>query len=77
VFDPATATALIVLLVVQLILVLVLFALVGVWVWMILDWIKRLDSDPAAAEPYKIQLLLGWPFNYYLRVYRPLGPAKR
>lgn len=52
------------------------FLLIGVWMWMTNDWSKRKDSDPAVFERYKIQMLLGWPFGYYLNVYRKSGPAK-
>ncbi len=56
---------------------ILLFAIVlmVVWVWMLNDWNKREKIDPEAHERYKIQMILGWPFGYYLNVYRKHGPA--
>lgn len=50
--------------------------LMVVWVWMLNDWNKRQKTDLAAYERYKTQMILGWPFGYYLNVYRKSGPAK-
>jgi hypothetical protein len=49
--------------------------LIVVWVWMLNDWNKRAKSDPATHERYKIQMIIGWPFGYYLNVYRKNGPV--
>jgi hypothetical protein len=54
---------------------LLAFLLIGVWLWMLVDWNKRERSDPATHERYKIQMLVGWPFGYFLNVYRKNGPA--
>jgi hypothetical protein len=56
-----------------------LFALVilGVWIWMMMDWTKRTKTDPAEAEKYKIQMIIGWPFGYYINVFRKNGPARK
>lgn len=48
----------------------------AVWVWVLNDWNKRQKTDLAAYERYKTQMILGWPFGYYLNVYRKSGPAK-
>jgi hypothetical protein len=55
--------------------ILLLLAIVAVWVWMIFDWNKRGQTDPEIADKYKIQMIIGWPFGYYLNVYRKMGPA--
>ncbi len=56
---------------------IILFAVVMmvVWVWMLNDWNKRETIDPTIHERYKIQMIIGWPFGYYLNVYRKHGPA--
>lgn len=56
---------------------ILLFAIVlmVVWVWMLNDWNKREEIDPGAYERYKIQMILGWPFGYYLNIYRKHGSA--
>lgn len=57
-------------------LILVLLVIVAVWAWMIIDWNKRCQTEPEMADRYKIQMIIGWPFGYYLNVYRKQGPAK-
>ncbi len=74
--DPAAVNTLIVLLSIAIVLTVILFALLALWAWMIFDWLKRVDSEPEIAERYKLQMILGWPVNYYLRVYRKSGPAR-
>lgn len=56
---------------------LVFFLIIFVfWAWMMLDWLKRLKSDPDNAKPYVVWMIIGLPIPYFLNVYRRLGPAK-
>ncbi len=73
--DPAAVNILIILLTAAILLTIILFALLALWTWMIFDWLKRVDSEPEVAERYKMQMILGWPINYYLYVYRKSGPV--
>lgn len=75
-FDSSTITLFICLTVAMGLLIIVGFVLLGMWVWMINDWTKRMNTDPATAEHYKIQMLLGWPVSYYRKVYLKNGPAQ-
>ena len=75
--SPDFGLAIIILLACSAALLLFLILVLGVWAVMMIDWVRRLDSDPTAAEPYKIQMILGWPFGYYLNVYRVRGPSRK
>jgi hypothetical protein len=56
--------------------VLLLLPVLAVWAWMMVDWVKRNQAEPEYAKPYTVQMFIGWPFGYYLNVYRKRGPAK-
>lgn len=56
---------------------LFLMVVLSVWTWMIFDWNKRCQTDPALADRYRVQMIIGWPFGYYLNVYRKNGPASK
>ena len=56
--------------------IILLLPVLAVWFWMLLDWSRRIKYDPDAGEPYKVQMIVGWPFGYYKNVYRKQGPAK-
>ena len=64
---------------ISLFVVLLVFSIIllAVWVWMLGDWNARQKTNPETAERYKIQMIIGWPFGYYLNVYRKSGPARR
>ena len=76
-FDTSTIVSLVCLALTALAMVIVFIVLAVLWLWMLPDWTRRQETDPATAEHYKIQMVLGWPVNYYRRVYRREGPAKR
>ncbi len=58
-------------------LLFALFFILVMWFWMLADWTKRQKTDPATAERFKFQILIGWPFGYYFKVYKLHGPAER
>jgi hypothetical protein len=76
-FDTSTILTLVCLTVAAIVLSVLFIVLMILWLWMLPDWQRRQESDPATAEKYKIQIILGWPVNYYLAVYRRQGPAPR
>jgi hypothetical protein len=57
-------------------LIIFMVVLMAVWVWMLNDWNKRAKTDSAVHERYRTQMIIGWPFGYYLNAYRKHGPAK-
>jgi hypothetical protein len=76
-FDTSTIITLVCLTAAAVVLSVLFILLIVLWLWMLPDWTRRQESDPGTAERYKIQMVLGWPVNYYLSVYRKSGPAKR
>ena len=55
----------------------VLFVIFPLWFFMLIDWGRRMKSDPDTANHYTVSMIVGWPFGYYFKVYEKKGQASK